>query len=306
MDPRTRFSMGSLRLVAALALLTPGCMLGPYDGQVVPSRDAPIRFHGFHLYADREITLQTWNPRDGDFDAFATARTARTSSVTFDSYPLYSWSRDVRIPAAQWQPGYRGYTTVVRAVWRPVTGYVDLDLRDGGMLHVGRDWFECAQEHDTVEAFRAHCSRGAWIPIHTEDYCAQFEPRAPALRAPRASLAVRWDPHTRRITNAWVQVPLVDGFDAIPRPGHMATDTAIDGAPLTGIFDHHGGWHVVDFLADRGIDDVCEAVRWVEGRHRLTGQLRFNNGPNCSPPLDVDVPIVELQSDMSGEPDCSP
>ena len=305
-------SSALVTVAVALTLLGQGCMLGPHASQIVASRDAPIRFHGFHLYPNREITLQTADAA-GAWRAFgAPVRTAGSSSVTFDSYPLYAWSADVRIPADRWTPGYTGYRTVARAVWRPVTGYV-AGLREGGMLHVRRDWFECAQEHDTVDAFTSHCSTGnpsAGISIYTQDYCDQFGPRTPELRDSSARLSLTWESETDRIETVAIVVDMADSLNEIPQRRYVSTEGAVDGVPLPPTLDSIPAWRAQELLAERGLDDICEVVDWVRRAPRLTAKVAFANGPTCSPPLLVDVPIDRITwgwgaDNVPDVPDCA-
>lgn len=142
-----------LRATPALALaLGSGCMLSPYDGQVVADRSTPVTFNGFHSVGGRPINVRALNDSTGVFDTIDTITSSVGSGSIGGGQDMHQWYRSgVVIPNEYWdRAGCRGYEATIQAR-DAVTNY--------SLISVEEDWGLCWEdvEYD-VGRFVSECA----------------------------------------------------------------------------------------------------------------------------------------------------
>lgn len=162
-------SRSSLPLV--LLALSGGCMLGPYDGQVVRDRSTPVDFSGFHVVGGRTVDVLA-RDRSGTYRRIGGARSSTVAGRTGSDTDLFSWyDPGVVIPPEYWRSGgCSGFYANVRAR--------DPDS-DRTFISVERDWGACWEdvEYD-VGRFADECAspNSPTATIFTEDYASAPPP----------------------------------------------------------------------------------------------------------------------------------
>ncbi len=134
----------------ALALGT-GCMLSPYDGQVVANRSTPISFHGFHTNGSRTLNIRALNDQTGVFDTIETAPTS-SSPYSVDGQDMFEWTKSgLVIPNQYWNPGAcSGFEATIQTR-DSVTNY--------SLISVEEDWGQCWNDVDgDVAEFVSECA----------------------------------------------------------------------------------------------------------------------------------------------------
>lgn len=153
----------SLSILVALALGVGGCMLSPYDGRRVSTRDSYIDFSGFYPSPNVQVALYANKPgtpthvRIDDWEIYTA-----TSGRPIDGVDWYPWSRSYQVPRAQWQAGVRGFHTLVSS-----------RIRGSSLTSVELDYVSCWNRvHHSVGEFMGECAsdHSPWAEVQTSDY----------------------------------------------------------------------------------------------------------------------------------------
>jgi hypothetical protein len=110
-----------------------GCMMSPYDGQIVDSHYDPINFTGVTTKPGEKVIIQAryrnWNsPYDYTWETIAETHSSQVGYY-YEGVMWYPWSKDIVVPGGYWRrpfnyeqtinpPGYYGQfrQTWVRAL----------------------------------------------------------------------------------------------------------------------------------------------------------------------------------------------
>jgi hypothetical protein len=149
----------------SLLLVTPACVLSPYDGQVYKEKVPAVSVYGYTGAPGDTITFEG-RASPGTPSAYEDfwALTAETTGQAIGNVHLYRFEGNIPILDHHWQRGFSGYKARFRA--RSALPLV------GSLASVMKDWDDCYLEDPDPQSFLQRCSspNSPWITIYTADY----------------------------------------------------------------------------------------------------------------------------------------